>query len=91
MLSFPLMSLNYVLTHQLIGWHRQRAYLIVCALALVLNVTLNIWLVPADGIEGAAWATLWTEVLLTAGCAWGLRAYMLVRKPGPERILLRGA
>ncbi len=76
MLSFPLMSLNSVLTHQLIGWHGQRAYAAVCGLALVLNVALNIKLIPALSIEGAAWATLWTEVLVTAGCAWALRARM---------------
>ena len=76
MLSFPLMSLNYVLTHQLIGWHGQRAYLVVCGLSLALNVALNLWLVPARGIDGAAWATVWTEVLVTAGCAWGLRNRM---------------
>jgi O-antigen/teichoic acid export membrane protein len=73
MWSFPLMSFNYALTHQLIGWHGQRAYVTVCALALVLNVALNVWLVPAHSIEGAAWSTVWTEVLVLVGCAWGLR------------------
>jgi O-antigen/teichoic acid export membrane protein len=79
MWSFPLMSLNYALTHQLIGWHGQRAYATVCALALGFNVALNVWLVPARSIEGAAWATVWTEVLVTAGCAWGLRRRMVAR------------
>ncbi len=31
LLSFPLMSLNYALTHQLIGWNGQRAYAAMCA------------------------------------------------------------
>ena len=30
-LSFPLMSLNYALTHQLIGWDGHRAYAAICA------------------------------------------------------------
>jgi O-antigen/teichoic acid export membrane protein len=88
MLAFPLMSFNYALTHQLIGWHGQRSYATVCALALLLNLGLNWWLVPAYAIEGAAWATLWTELLVTAGCAWGLRARMFALGSEPERILL---
>ena len=68
-LSFPLLSLNLALTHQLVGWNRQRAYAMLCGAALLVNVGLNAWLIPAWSIEGAAWATLATEVCLTAGCA----------------------
>lgn len=68
MLSFPLMSLNYALTHQLIGWQGHRTYAVVCAVALAVNVALNARLIPAAGISGAAWTTLWTEVVVTAGC-----------------------
>ena len=41
LLAFPLMSLNYALTHQLIGWSGHRAYAVICAAALVFNVVLN--------------------------------------------------
>ena len=68
LLSFPLMSLNLALTHQLIGWHGERAYAVICAIALAANLALNAQLIPAASIEGAAWATLGTELLLTAGC-----------------------
>lgn len=68
LLSFPLMSLNLALTHQLIGWHGERAFAVICAIALAANVALNARLIPAWSIEGAAWATLGTEALLTAGC-----------------------
>ena len=74
LLSFPLLSLNLALTHQLVGWNGQRAYAAVCALALIVNVALNARLIPAWSIDGAAWATLGTEVFLTAGCACALRA-----------------
>jgi len=74
LLSFPLMSLNYALTSQLIAWRGQRAYAALCAVALVLNVALNAELIPALGIIGAAWATVWTEVALTAGCVLALSA-----------------
>jgi O-antigen/teichoic acid export membrane protein len=69
LLSFPLLSLNYALTHQLIGWDRQRAYAAICATALVVNIALNARLIPALSIEGAAWATIGTELVVTAGCA----------------------
>jgi len=72
LLAFPLMSLNMALTHQLVGWDGQRAYAALCATALAVNLALNIRLVPDLSIEGAAWATLATEIVLTAGCAAAL-------------------
>src|SRR5207302_9153314 len=74
LLSFPLMAANMALTHQLVGWDGQRAYAALCAVALVVNLALNARLIPALSIDGAAWATLGTEVFLTAGCAIALRA-----------------
>jgi len=76
-LALPLLSLNFALTHQLVGWDGQRAYAWVCALALVTNVALNAQLIPLWSIEGAAWATLGTEIALTVGCGialWSARA-----------------
>jgi len=72
LLSFPLMSLNYALTHQLIGWNGHRAYAIVAAAALGVNLALNARLIPAASIVGAAWATVWTEALVALGCAAAL-------------------
>ena len=72
LLSFPLLSLNLALTHQLVGWDGQRAYAGLCALALAVNVALNARLIPIWSIEGAAWATLGTELVLTAGCGVAL-------------------
>jgi O-antigen/teichoic acid export membrane protein len=49
----------------------------LCALALAINVALNASLIPLRSIEGAAWATLGTEIVLTAGCGlalWMIRA-----------------
>jgi len=68
-MSFPLLSLNYALTHQLIAWDRQKAYACLGLVALLVNVALNARLIPARSLEGAAWATFWTEVLITLGCS----------------------
>ena len=76
-LALPLLSPNLALTHQLVGWDGQRMYAVLCALALGVNVALNARLIPLWSIEGAAWATLGTELFLTAGCGvalWSLRA-----------------
>jgi O-antigen/teichoic acid export membrane protein len=72
LLSFPLMSLNYALTHQLIGWHGHRTYAALCGVALAANVTINARLIPAIGITGAAWTAVWTEGVMTVGCALAL-------------------
>lgn len=72
LLSFPPMALNYALTSQLIGWHGHRAYAIVCGGALAVNLLLNARLIGTLGIDGAAWATLWTEAVLTVGCVAAL-------------------
>lgn len=73
-LALPLLFLNYALTHQVIAWDGQRAYLLIAALALGGNVIANLLLVPTRGIVGAAVATVLTEVIVTAGCAYVLRA-----------------
>jgi len=67
-LALPLFFLNYALTHQVIGWDGQRAYLLIATVALIANVAANLVLVPSQGINGAAIATVLTEVVVTGGC-----------------------
>ena len=81
-LALPLFFLNYALTHQVIGWDGQRAYLLIAALALIANVAANFALVPSQGMIGAAIATLVTEVVVTAGCL-----YTLAARPSPQPAL----
>ncbi len=78
-LALPLFFLNYALTHQVIGWDGQRAYLAIVTLALAGNVAANLLLVPTRGIVGAAIATVLTEVIVTAGCLYVLRAPYALR------------
>ena len=73
LLSFPLLTLNYSLTHQLIGWDRPHAYAVCCVAALIANLALNTWLIPKAGAIGAAWATLGTEVIVTIACLVALQ------------------
>jgi O-antigen/teichoic acid export membrane protein len=78
-LALPLFFLNYALTHQVIGWDGQRAYLVIATLALAANLAANVAFIPSLGIAGAAVATLVTEVVVTAGCL-----YALVHHKGPS-------
>lgn len=71
-LALPLFFLNYALTHQVIGWDGQRAYLLIAVLALAANIVSNIVLVPSQGIAGAAIATVLTEIVVTIGCVFVL-------------------
>lgn len=83
-LALPLFFLNYALTHQVIGWDGQRAYLLIAAIALVANVAANVALVPSQGIAGAAVATVLTEVVVTAGCVAFLWARPTARLAAAE-------
>jgi O-antigen/teichoic acid export membrane protein len=67
-LAVPLFFVNYALTHQVIAWNGQRAYLAIALAALIANVTANLALVPAYGGLGAAWATIATETIVASGC-----------------------
>lgn len=78
-LALPLFFVNYALTHQVIAWDGQRAYLAITAIALVANLVSNTMLIPTGGMVGAATATLITELTVAAGCAVALRR--AVRSP----------
>jgi O-antigen/teichoic acid export membrane protein len=73
-LAVPLFFLNYALMHQVIAWRGQRQYLAMTCAALVGNVGANLALIPSAGMLGAAWATVLTEVVVTAGCLLSLRS-----------------
>ena len=75
-LAVPLFFLNYALTHQVIGWNGQRLYLAIAGIALFANIIANTVLIPSAGMVGAAFATLLTEITVTAGCGIALRRTM---------------
>ncbi|MFK3799877.1 lipopolysaccharide biosynthesis protein [Pseudomonas sp. NPDC088444] len=64
---------NYVLEQNAIATQHERLLAISFLLALTVNVILNFYLIPVIGVEGAAWATILTEVVLCAVLTCGLR------------------
>jgi len=67
-LAVPLFFANYALTHQVIAWDGQRAYLGIATAALTANVIGNVLLIPGLGMQGAALSTLATEIVVSGGC-----------------------
>ena len=65
---------------------RQRTLGVLSLGAAIVNVGLNVWLLPWVGVVGAAWATLASFVLLAVATTWvALRAQPMpwsLRDPG---------
>lgn len=57
---------NGLLCHWAIAHHQERYFLWGATLAALLNVLLNVWLIPRHGSLGAAWSTFASEALLGA-------------------------
>jgi len=58
---------NYILTQSAIAINREGYYALMAVCAAILNVGLNLWLIPQYGAVGAAWATIATECFLGLG------------------------
>jgi O-antigen/teichoic acid export membrane protein len=71
--ALPVLFVNFGLTHFLIARDLERRNLLFAALMLVVNVSVNLMLIPRLAGPGAAWATLATELALTACCFLALR------------------
>ena len=63
MATLPLLFVTNLFGHCLGARGRQRAVLAVASANAILNVALNLWLIPRWDLDGAALATLATEAL----------------------------
>ena len=64
--AFVLVSVGYLQDLLVIISRRQNRFVIAAAVALTLNVGLNVALIPRYGFMAAAWTTLVTEVFVVA-------------------------
>lgn len=64
---------NYVLVQNAIATQRERFLAAGLSFAVAVNVVLNLYLIPLMGAEGAAWATVLTEMSLCVILTYGLR------------------
>jgi len=62
--------IGYLVTQSLIAVDASRLYFLFSIFSVALNILLNLVLIPRFGPLGAAWATVFTEGFVAAGCAW---------------------
>ena len=63
---------NYILTQGAIALNREMGYAKIVILVAIVNILLNIKLIPEHGAIGAAWATIFAEGLLCLCLIWML-------------------
>jgi len=91
-LGVPLLYFNYGLTHFLIARDLGRRNLLFGALMLIVNVGINLAVIPRYGGPGAAAATTLTELFLTICCLLALGWQpSLATRPGPSPATASGA
>ena len=61
---------NYILTQGAIAVNKEINYAKVVVLVALLNIVLNVWLIPDFGARGAAYATIFSEGVLFLGLGW---------------------
>ena len=64
---------NGVLTQAAIARNRESVYAVAAGGAALVNIGLNLVLIPRFGAKGAAWATIATEGFLTVALIFGTR------------------
>lgn len=72
--SFP----NYVLGHSLFSLHKQGNVLVIACATLIINVILNLILIPRFGIVGTAYTALVSVVIPFICYLWCLRRSLVV-------------
>lgn len=76
----------------LVATHRQRQLLYVAGAALLVNIALNVALIPPYSYMGAAWATVLTEAAVLAFSLWAAHPLHLgLPLGGLGRVLAAGA
>jgi Na+-driven multidrug efflux pump len=58
---------NYILTQGAIALNKEVGYAKIVVGVALLNIVLNLWLIPEFGAMGAAWATIVAEGVLCIG------------------------
>jgi O-antigen/teichoic acid export membrane protein len=66
-----------LVTQSLIALDRQKIYMYTGLVCAVLNILLNLILIPEYGTKGAAWATVVTESVMTIVCGGFVYHYSL--------------
>ena len=79
--AFVLICLGYVMTAVAVSAGRTSRQVVIALTALVVNVTLNLWLIPVHGASAAAALTVVTEVVVVVGLFVAIRSVSGVAFP----------
>ena len=70
---------SFTCTLVMLSRNRQTLRIALQGIAVLLNVVLGAWIIPAYGLRGAAWITLGTEIVLfllyAGGASWALKTW----------------
>lgn len=80
-LSVPIAALREMAVAALIARHRESSLLTVNSAAAVVNVGLNVALIPRFGVVGAAWATVLSEIVRLILAATAVRVAVPGARP----------
>ena len=91
--SLVTVSANVPFAVLVLASRRDRAYLGVTVLGALVNVTLNLFLIPAYGYVGAAFTTLAAEITVLASFVWLTRplSVMTLRRTVPVGLVTAAA
>lgn len=70
-----------MVTQALIALDKQKIYMYIALICTITNVLLNFIFIPEYGIQGAAWATVITDIILTASCMTYCSVFFKKRLP----------
>jgi O-antigen/teichoic acid export membrane protein len=76
--AIPLTSVQTIFAFGLIGCNREKRYSLGMIIGTVLNVVLNVLLIPRFGISGAAAATILSEIVMLAAMFLWFRDILFV-------------
>jgi len=84
-LALALLALfpGYLFTKSLLAYDRNALYAGITVAAALLNIGLNLYLIPRLGAAGSAWATVVTESLVTLSC--GISVFVILSRKRTDR------
>jgi O-antigen/teichoic acid export membrane protein len=63
-LNIMFVGLNIFLGNPLIAWNRQKVYALAVSFGAIVNIVMNLVLIPSYSYNGAATATIFSEILV---------------------------
>ncbi len=74
-LNVLVIAINIIFGNPLIAWGQQKKYIIPIGIGAIINIILNIILIPKYSYNGAALATLFSEVAVSIGIIFYFSIY----------------